>query len=172
MSAPDTSPAAAGPVLRSATLDDLDAVWSLETSVFGAEAWSRSMMREELVGDHRDYRVLVDGRGRVLGYAGMLALGAEADIQTIAVHPDVRGTGQGRRLIDALLEGAEARGVNEVFLEVRADNPVAQKLYESLGFEGIGTRPRYYQPEGVDAIVMRLAMGGRTRSGRAMEDQA
>lgn len=167
MSAADATPA-----LRSATVDDLDAVWSLEASVFGAEAWSRSMMREELTGDHRDYRVLVDASGQVLGYAGMLAIGAEADIQTIAVHSALRGTGQGRRLIDALLDGAHARGVNEVFLEVRADNEVAQRLYASQGFEAIGVRPRYYQPEGVDAIVMRLEMRRRTPGERAMEDQA
>ena len=43
----------------------------------------------------------------------------------------------------------------ELFLEVRADNPIAQALYDSLGFEQIGVRPRYYQ-HGVDAVLMRL----------------
>jgi [ribosomal protein S18]-alanine N-acetyltransferase len=46
-----------------------------------------------------------------------------------------------------------------VFLEVRADNPVAQGLYASRGFAVVGRRPRYYQPDGVDAIVMRLETG-------------
>ncbi len=55
-----------------------------------------------------------------------------------------------------LLAEASRRRVREVFLEVRADNPVAQALYASEGFAELGRRPRYYQPDGVDALVMRL----------------
>ncbi len=46
--------------------------------------------------------------------------------------------------------------MRDVFLEVRADNPVAQALYESEGFIEIARRPRYYQPDDIDAIVMKL----------------
>ena len=144
------------PELRPAEPRDLDAVWQLETEVFGAEAWSRAMLDEELRTDHRRYLVLTGADGALLGYGGMLLVGTEADIQTIAVHPSLRGSGQGRRLMTALLEYGDARGAREVFLEVRADNDVAHGLYASLGFHDIGVRPRYYQPEGVDAIVMRL----------------
>lgn len=141
--------------LREATVDDLDAIWGIETRVFGAEAWSREMMLAELTGPHRRYAALVDAEGTVHGYAGLLAVGTEGDVQTIAVAPGARGGGYGRRLMEDLLVEAEARGVRELFLEVRADNPVARGLYESLGFEQIAVRPRYYQPDGVDAIVMR-----------------
>jgi N6-L-threonylcarbamoyladenine synthase/ribosomal-protein-alanine N-acetyltransferase len=58
----------------------------------------------------------------------------------------------------ALIGEARKRGAREVFLEVRADNPGAQQLYRELGFEEIGVRPQYYQPDGVDAVVMRLAV--------------
>ncbi|MFD5599461.1 ribosomal protein S18-alanine N-acetyltransferase [Leucobacter sp. NPDC058333] len=142
--------------LRVATLADLEAVWEIETSVFGADAWSREMMREELAADHRTYLVLIANGGEIVGYGGLLAVGTEADIQTIAVDPSFRGTGQGRRLMTALIDDAMERGVREVFLEVRADNPVAQRLYASLGFADIGVRPRYYQPDNVDAVIMRL----------------
>lgn len=148
-------------VLRPATLADLDAIWRIEAAVFGAEAWSREMMREELAGDHRTYLVLVDEDGGVLGYGGLLAVGAEGDIQTIALTPEARGAGHGRALMHALLAAAEERGVREVFLEVRADNPVARSLYERLGFAEIAVRPRYYQPDDVDAIVMRRDMKER-----------
>ncbi len=147
--------------LREATAGDLDAIWEIESAVFGREAWSREMMREELGADHRCYLALVDEAGAVRGYAGLLVVGAEGDIQTIAVAPEARGGGQGRRLMHALLDEAARRGVREVFLEVRADNPVAQALYRSLGFEEIGARPRYYQPDGVDAVVMKLEMKDR-----------
>ncbi len=147
--------------LREAAVDDLDAIWAIESAVFGAEAWSREMMREELTADHRHYLVLVDAAGAVHGYAGLLVVGTEGDIQTIAVAPETRGGGHGRRLMNALLDEAARRGVREVFLEVRADNPVAQALYRSLGFEAIGVRPRYYQPDDVDAVVMKLEMKDR-----------
>ena len=53
-----------------------------------------------------------------------------------------------------------AKSVEGVSLEVRADNPVAQKLYVSEGFAEVGRRPRYYQPDDVDAIVMRVDIAG------------
>ncbi|WIB13662.1 GNAT family N-acetyltransferase [Curtobacterium sp. MCPF17_052] len=67
-------------------------------------------------------------------------------------------------LFTELLDEARRRGVHEVFLEVRADNPVAQTMYTGFGFEHIATRPRYYQPDGVDAWVMRAALEPATRS--------
>ena len=142
--------------LRDATPADLDAIWELETSTFGAEAWSREAMRSEIEGEHRRYVVLEDDDGRVRGYAGLLVIGEDGDIQTIAVAEDARGGGHGRRLMTELLDEAERRGAARVFLEVRADNPVAHGLYESLGFAGIAIRPGYYQPDNVDAVVMRL----------------
>lgn len=147
--------------LRNASEQDLDAIWAIESRVFGAEAWSRKQMHEELTADHRSYLALVDDADRVRGYAGLLALGTEGDIQTIALAPEARGGGNGRRLMKALLDEAERRSVCEIFLEVRADNPVARGLYASLGFSEIGVRPRYYQPDDVDAVVMRLDMKER-----------
>jgi ribosomal-protein-alanine acetyltransferase len=146
-----------GPLsLRPVILGDLDAIWAIEVETFGDEAWSRELMREELTAEHRVYLALVDPTGAVRGYGGILTIGEEGDIQTIAVDEAVRGGGHGRRIMDALIEAGVARGVEQVFLEVRADNAVARSLYEKLGFEEIGVRPRYYQPDGVDAVVMRL----------------
>lgn len=148
-------------LIRPATADDLDTIWQLEDRVFGHEAWSLDMMREELTAPHRQYLALVNPEGAVCGYGGLLALGAEGDIQTIAVDPAHRGGGHGRALMNALLDAAHGRGVRSVFLEVRADNPIAQSLYASQGFEEIAVRPNYYQPEDVDAVVMKLEMKDR-----------
>lgn len=119
------------------------------------------MMREELVGPHRSYRVMVDAQGRILGYAGTLVVAGEGDVQTIALVPEARGAGGGRVLLNALLDDATRMGAHQVFLEVRADNLTARQLYENTGFQEIGVRPHYYQPEGVDAIVMKLQMEKR-----------
>src|SRR5699024_8398814 len=99
----------------------------------------------------------------VRGYAGLLAVGDAGDIQTIAVDPALRGQGHGRNLMLALAEEAARRGVRDVFLEVRADNEPARSLYRSLGFAEVGIRPGYYQPDGVDAIVMQAQIAPNTQ---------
>ncbi|MDN4597406.1 ribosomal protein S18-alanine N-acetyltransferase [Leifsonia virtsii] len=134
----------------------------LERSIFVNDAWSERSMLSEVTGEHGYYLVAFDLEtpDRIDGYAGLLAPrgGAEGDIQTIAVAPHARRRGLGRTLMLALIAETRRRGARELFLEVRADNPGAQALYRELGFEEIGVRPRYYQPDGVDAIVMRLAV--------------
>ncbi|WP_217144369.1 GNAT family N-acetyltransferase [Streptomyces sp. AC627_RSS907] len=99
---------------------------------------------------------------RIVGYAGLVASGDQADVQTIAVARDHWGTGLGGRLLAELLRAATAFECAEVMLECRVDNTRAQRLYERFGFEPIGFRRGYYQPGNVDALVMRLttAPGG------------
>ena len=147
--------------LRRATPDDLGSIMALERASFPTDAWSDAMMREELSSSHGWY-VVDDEAGRVVGYAGLRAVrgGRDADIQTIAIAEASRGRGRGRTLLRALLGEAAERGVHDVFLEVRADNPVAQALYASEGFLEAGRRARYYQPDDVDAVVMRLDVRG------------
>lgn len=147
--------------VRTASADDLDAIMSLERASFATDAWSEAMMREEIGSRHGLYLVL-EHAGRLIGYGGVRAIqGApDADIQTIALAEAARGRGRGRGLLRSLLTAAGERGAREVFLEVRADNPVAHALYVSEGFAEIARRPNYYQPDGVDAIVMRLDLIG------------
>ncbi|GAA1440025.1 ribosomal protein S18-alanine N-acetyltransferase [Leifsonia poae] len=146
--------------LRRATPDDVAAIMELERSTFTTDAWSEHSMLSEVRSEHTYYLVAFEPEHpeRIDGYAGLLspAGAAEGDIQTIAVAPAARRHGLGRALMLALIGEARKRGAREVFLEVRADNPAAQTLYRALGFEEIGVRPRYYQPDDVDAIVMRL----------------
>jgi N6-L-threonylcarbamoyladenine synthase len=63
--------------------------------------------------------------------------------------------------MNRLIAVAAKRGAREMFLEVRADNPVAQQLYESLGFAQIDLRRAYYQPEGIDAVIMRADLSAK-----------
>lgn len=148
--------------LRRASADDLDAIMALENELFTTDAWSRDTMRAELADSNGYYLVAFppDEPTRIDGYAGLRAplRAQQADIQTIGVAPVSRRQGLGRVFMLRLIDEARDRGAIEVFLEVRADNPGAQALYESLGFERIAVRPKYYQPDGVDAVIMRLAI--------------
>ncbi|MFP5290070.1 MAG: ribosomal protein S18-alanine N-acetyltransferase [Actinomycetes bacterium] len=142
--------------VRDAELADLDAIMALETATFPGDAWSRDLMAAELASPHTMY-VVVESGDEIVAYAGLSApAGAgQGDIQTIAVDPTHRRLGIGTVLMRELLGAARARGASEVFLEVRADNPGAEELYRRHGFARIGVRPHYYQPDDVDAIVMR-----------------
>lgn len=142
--------------VRDAELADLDAIMALETATFPGDAWSPDLMAAELASPHTMY-VVVESGDEIVAYAGLSApAGAgQGDIQTIAVDPTHRRLGIGTVLMRELLGAARARGASEVFLEVRADNPGAEELYRRHGFARIGVRPHYYQPDDVDAIVMR-----------------
>ena len=148
--------------LRRAGAADVPAIMAIETAMFPTDAWSPEMMAAEIAGPHGHYLVAQAEDGAVDGYAGLLAPrgSGQADIQTIAVVPRARRHGLGRTLMLALLNEARRREATEVFLEVRADNPGAQALYTALGFAEIATRPKYYQPDGVDAVIMRLVVPG------------
>lgn len=146
--------------LRRATASDLDAIDALEQATFPSDAWSRDTLAAELQNAHAHYLVAVDEADAVLGYAGLLAPrgSGQGDVQTIAVEEAARRQGIGAALLDALLAEARARRATEVFLEVRADNPGAEALYATRGFTRIALRPSYYQPDGVDAVVMKAEL--------------
>jgi N6-L-threonylcarbamoyladenine synthase len=143
-------------VIKQATLLDLPEIMKLETASFANDAWPEETFRSELGAHHTFYILALEGN-ELVGYAGLSKLPGsdQADIQTIAVREDKRGLGIGRLLMNSLTQQATDLDAKELFLEVRADNSVAQKLYKLFGFKQIGTRKKYYQPDGVDAFIMK-----------------
>jgi ribosomal-protein-alanine N-acetyltransferase len=103
---------------------------------------------------------------RIVGYVVMSMGAGEAHILNLCVREEYRRVGVGRLLIRYLLDQAREAGMAEVFLEVRPSNDVAIVLYQSMGFEQIGTRRGYYQAVGgrEDAAVLRLKLGARNTS--------
>jgi [ribosomal protein S18]-alanine N-acetyltransferase len=136
---------------------DLPAIMALEQELFPDDAWTPEMFAAESAqpASRRLYLVAEDGTG-LIGYAGMMfAGGPQADVVTLAVHAARWGEGTGTALLSALIGEAARRGCAEVLLEVREDNPRARRLYLRHGFTEAGIRRGYYQPSGVDAVVMR-----------------
>ncbi|MBD8044046.1 ribosomal protein S18-alanine N-acetyltransferase [Arthrobacter sp. Sa2BUA2] len=135
---------------------DIPAVDALEKAMFPVDAWPTQMFYDELgQADTRSYYVAEAADGSVVGYAGLMCVLPIADVQTIAVSTAHEGAGIGSRLLATLIDEAKDRGADDVLLEVRADNPRAQRLYRWFGFEQIHIRPRYYR-DGADALIMRL----------------
>jgi [ribosomal protein S18]-alanine N-acetyltransferase len=146
-------------VLVTMTPAHVDALMPYEQGMFGTEAWSRNAYLGELADRrHRYYLAAEDTDGRLLGWAGILIVGATADILTVGVVPDARRRGIARRLVAALLAEATRRGVHECFLEVRTDNAAAIELYAREGFIEVGVRRGYYDAGRADAMVMRRAL--------------
>jgi ribosomal-protein-alanine N-acetyltransferase len=93
-----------------------------------------------------------------LGFIVVRAVAGEAEILTLAVHPDARRLGLGRALVQAAATTARTFGAEAFWLEVAVDNAAATALYGATGFEPAGRRPHYYVRKGgerVDALVMR-----------------
>lgn len=139
---------------------DLEGVMHIEQELFGNECWTEAMFWSELSeSDTRHYLVAEDGDA-IVGYGGLCAYPGESFVQTLGVRGDYQSRGIGARLLAALIDEARRRDEPMVGLEVRADNPVAQRLYLRFGFEQVGIRKGYYQPSNTDAVLMVLNLKG------------
>lgn len=90
----------------------------------------------------------------IIGLCGVKKIFEEGEISNVAVHPDHRGRGISRKMLETLMEEAQADGVKAFTLEVRAGNEIAIRLYESLGFRTEGIRPRFYDHPVEDGFIM------------------
>ncbi len=138
-------------VVRRAGVDDLSHVWRIEHASFSAP-WSRSLLASELARPGAWYLAATLG-DQLVGYVGLWHFVDEGHICTLAVDPDWRGHGIGEVLMVCALHQAARLGAESVMLEYRVSNHQAARLYEKLGFEVVGQRPRYYHDTGEDAIL-------------------
>lgn len=152
--------------VRDLTPADLGWVADQEKAIFGTSAWSPELIATDFARGFRRYRGLeIDGA--LAGYAVFGFDGDAFHLMNLAIAPDARGGGLSRVLMEDFLAEARRLGVAEAWLEVAVTNDAALALYRSHGFEDVRVRRRYYQPEGVDALVMRLRIDPATEPNRA-----
>lgn len=130
----------------------LQSILSIE-KVSNSAPWSERSFRGELTNPQSVF-VTAIGDGKVVGFAGLWVVVDEGHITTVAVDPDYRGKGIGKKLTQEVLARAKEKGVVCATLEVRASNEPAIKLYEDLGFVKAARRKGYYPDNREDAIVM------------------
>ena len=124
------------PLIRPVRTEDLSQVMQIEYASYSTP-WTEATFRELL---RRSDAVVIGAEidGRLVGYAAFWVVVDQGELGNIAVAPDRRGQGVGKKLLEAVIEEARGRAVRELFLEVRVSNDTAQRLYESHGFREVG----------------------------------
>jgi [ribosomal protein S18]-alanine N-acetyltransferase len=139
--------------MRRLAYSDLPAVISIERRSFPTP-WSLAMFVLELSKPSGICLAAIDGE-ELLGYLVRSRYDQTWHLMNVAVTPERRRMGIASGLTQRLLE--EAGRELPVTLEVRVSNRDAISMYESLGFRSAGVRPRYYQDNGEDALIMWLS---------------
>ena len=101
--------------------------------------------------DHRHIALTSDGR--VLGWAAAVPVSdrcAYAGVveHSVYVHPDARGQGIGKALLEALIASTETAGIWTIQSGIFPENTASLALHQAAGFRIIGTRERIGQYHG------------------------
>lgn len=141
-------------ILKEMDFSDLEGVYEV-SSLSLKETWSLNSIEKELNNKLATYIVCLED-SKVLGFAGSWLIASEGQITNVAVHPNSRGKGIGKYLMEKLIFVLKNKGCTDITLEVRKSNIIAQNLYKSLGFKEEGIRKNFYEDNKEDAIIMWL----------------
>ncbi len=127
--------------IRKMTQFDLQPVMAIETEAYEFP-WTEGIMADCLkVGYHCFvYEVNCEVRGYII-YSTVLD---EVHLLNICIDPQYQGKGYGFSLLNWLIKYSREKGGKTLYLEVRASNHAAIRLYENMGFNELGIRPDYY----------------------------
>lgn len=149
-------------VVRGAAAGDIPEIAEIEEASF-SWPWSRDTLADVLDRSATEVLVATD-RGAVVGYLVLVTGTGEAELANLAVRKDYRNRGVGEALLAHAAELLPGRGVNFLFLAVRASNHKAIRLYERFGFADIGAQDSYYRNPPEAARVLALELSGASPS--------
>lgn len=138
--------------IRRAVGRDLPELIALENRVFSGDRLSARQWKRHLASDST-HILVARSAGTLLG-ASVVFFRRDsrvARLYSLATLPEARGRGIGDRLVAAAEQLARARHCRALRLEVRRDNPAAQRLYLQRGYRMIGDHLAYYE-DGEDAL--------------------
>ena len=140
-------------IIREMKREDVPAIAELEKLCF-SDPWSENSIASEL-DNPLSYWLVAEYNGKIAGYVGSQSVLDAADMMNLAVSPDCRQQGVGQALVNGLVQHLQKNNVIALLLEVRVSNARAISLYEKLGFEQVGRRPKYYHNPREDALILR-----------------
>ena len=142
----------------------IQAVANIEALVQDQDAWTYQALAELLEQDSIDMLIVYEQApstaiidNEVLGYCLYQVVFEQAEILRIGTDPDYQRQGIASQIFARLTTELQAKSVESLLLEVRADNTPAIALYEQQAFTVIHQRKGYYQLLGqpaVDALIM------------------
>jgi [ribosomal protein S18]-alanine N-acetyltransferase len=142
------------PHLKSATVDDIEILLSLDAACFG-KLWSRDHYLREIDSPNSDILILYEAKTLIpVSYGCVWAIVDEAHITILGTVPTHQRRGYARQVLSGLLHLAVVRELKRSTLEVRASHVGAIALYESFGFETAGRRKKYYSDNQEDALIL------------------
>jgi len=136
---------------------DIPAILELEAG--SLSAWNREHLEEELQ-QPMGFQFVVrnEASGKIEAFLCGRIMADEAEILKLSVAENARKKGIGFQLLDFALNHCSTKGVKNCFLELRAANTGARKLYEKRGFFRVGSRKDYYKDPEEDAILLQLKL--------------
>jgi len=140
-------------IIRDMSPSDLEAVLALEHEIFPTP-WTQEIFEYEMRRTERALYLVVEVRGKIVGYLGAQALGDEVHLTNMAVVPGLRRRGIGTALLLECLHRGIEQGARWMTLEVRENNHEAREFYRCFGFRDMGMRKYYYIDSGEDAVIM------------------
>ena len=147
-------------VFRRMDSNDMAAMMNVERAAF-ALPWSARMMRDSADAAHTQVWGLFTDDTLVAFMVFAMILD-EAELLSMAVHPDYQRQGYGAALLEAVIARLQRKRVEKLHLEVRASNEAALHLYNKYGFERVGLRKAYYpttvEGQREDAVLMSLVL--------------
>jgi ribosomal-protein-alanine N-acetyltransferase len=132
-------------LIRDATAEDINQILEIEEYCYD-NPWPREAFEEEIENQELGIGVVAEDDGIIVGFFTGLVVAGELQLHNIAVHPDYRGQGIARALMETVDQYGVERNCDRVLLEVRKDNEIANRLYLSLGYEEAGDQEIYYGP--------------------------
>lgn len=142
-----------GIAIRKLRPDDIEAVVAIESEAF-TTPWQAATFEGLVDRDGVELVVITDESEGVIGYAVLWCILEQGELANLALSTSRRGAGLGAHLLRHVLDLARERGIEKLFLEVRASNERAIELYRRFGFEDVGLRRGYYDRPTEDARVM------------------
>ena len=120
----------------------------------GKTPWNKFSFESELKKHANSIYLVVYKESTLVAFVGMRIQAQEGHITNIAVKPTYQHQGIGTYLLKLMIELAKRNHAVQMTLEVRVDNSIAKKLYQSLGFKANFIRKNYYASEQMDALNM------------------
>lgn len=144
--------------IRIMTAADAGEVARLTSACLNLPAWDAAAYTNLLGAAGRGGGFVAEAGGEMAGFSCFRVTGQDAESLTLAVRADWRRCGLGPRLLAQTLREATRRGAARMFLEVRAQNAEALRMYEGMGFRRIGLRRGYYFSPADDALTLECAL--------------